>query len=222
MKKKILTLLVVSLLAILCVGCSNGSQNDTSDTQNLNKGTEDSIVDNDSETDKKTDVIVYSQLSKDAQIQDEDMLKQALDLVVDESAFVTKLDTVWPNSDAVYEINGGQYLLVGEATGWSYYEELARNYYSEEYIKEEFTPWYTEDGRVFFEQDGKLYRAMSDGIGTSVISDTIEVWQAEEDLYYITIQYDSDIENDVRGFVVRKSEGKAYGFEIVEKLNVVK
>lgn len=220
--KKIWNLLIVGLLMILCVGCSNERQNEVLDTQNLQANTENKTVDHETKIEENQDGILYSELSKDSLVTDASMLQNALELVMNENAFVTKLDTVWPDSDVVYEINGGQYLLVEEATSWNYYEALARKYYSEEYIKEEFTPWYTEDGRVFFEQDGKLYRAMSDGIGTSVISDTIEVWQVEENLYYITIQYDSDVEDDVRGFVVRKSDDKEYGFEIVEKLNVVK
>ena len=61
-----------------------------------------------------------------------------------------------PESEPQYEIENSQYLLVEEADSWEYYEEQARDYYSEILVKENFTVWYTEHTKTFVEKDGAV------------------------------------------------------------------
>lgn len=166
---------------------------------------------------KEISHVSYDVISTYDKVTDKNMIQQALNLVTEETAFIIKLDTELPNTEVVYEINGAEYLLVDEADSWAYYEEAAKTYYADSYIKETFTPWYTEDGRIFLEKDGNLYRCISDGIGSIPNTETIELWQTKDNLYYVTIQFESDMEGDMRTFVLRIAEDKKYGFEILEK-----
>lgn len=215
-----IAILLTGIILMSCIACSNEDVNHAAESNNTQSDTQVStqIEDKDDEIEKEFD---YRKLSDDMLVDDEDMKAKVSELISEETKFINKLDTEWPNNETIYEMNGGQYLLVEEAENWVYYEDLARNYYAESYIKEIFNPWYTDDGRIFLEKDGKLYRSMSDGIGSVIINDSIKLWQMEENLYYVTMLFESDAEEDIRGFILRNAPDKKYGFEIIEKADRV-
>lgn len=157
-------------------------------------------------------------VSKDGiPVTDEKIITDILALVENENHFITKIDTEWPDTQQKYEIDNREYLLVEEGTSWDDYEEQAGNYYSEVFVEENFSVWYTEHTKTFVEKDGKLYRAMSDGIGISLKSDTIQISQLKDAWYYVTIETESDVEGSMNCYLVRTAENKPYGFEIADK-----
>ncbi len=152
-------------------------------------------------------------------VTDEEIIGQILHLLQDEHNFEYKLSCE-PGFDGTQEkakVNGQTVFLIEEATSWDYYENLARKYYSDEYIESHFTPFYL--GTVYMEEDGKLYRAFSDGVGTTLIGSTIKVWQGKNGKFYVSINKDSVGGGEhPTGYMIGLSENSNYEFEILDKV----
>ena len=168
--------------------------------------------------------IFYDNLSQESLVKDETVKERILQLILDEKAL---MDIITSECKVDYEqeieVGGRLYYRVLEADSWSYYENQARQYYSDRYLKDEFTGRYVEETKLYIEKDGKLYRSLADSVIGTLVNDTIEVWEKGNGMhyYYVTI-----VENTVGGgdymigYKVQVSEGSKYGFQIVEKLQV--
>lgn len=191
---------LVAMVSILCVGCTFTGANTADKEQDTNLVTE-------------ADDIENATLVTDANI-----INQITNLLQEENKFDFMLNCEYGYDDTqdMYQINGASVFLVEEASSWEYYEELARKYYSESYIENEFTPFYL--GNVYIEEGGKLYRTISDGIVNPIIDSTIKVWQSDNGKYYALITaYSSGYGFYTQGYILDLSEDSIYGFEIVDK-----
>ena len=138
------------------------------------------------------------------------------ELITEENKFINFVETVWPSENAEQiEYGGNTYLLVS-GTSWEEYENTAKKFYSDNYTTNVFTPQYLMNSSWFIELDGKLYRAMADGIGMSVIKDSINIWELSDGLYYVTISLDTEVPG-VRSYIIKDNPDKMYGYEIVNK-----
>ncbi len=212
MKKKSLSIMLIVVMSVLCIGCGKdkGANQPVTDTENVIENTEESTEE--------------VKVESSTVVEDQEIITDIKNLLVAENAFRMKLDTEWPDGEKQYEIDEKMYRLVteGGATSWDYYEGLAKEFYSEEYIKEEFTPFYTAETELFVEKDGKLYRAEADGVAIPLREDTMEVFKNVEEKYYVTVFIDVAGEEVEEAYIIRKAEGKTFGYEILEKLDYVK
>lgn len=202
--KKILCLLamIVAMMMSLCA-CSSESK----DEQLVIEGHE-----------------IFYEVERGDRVEDEAMIALVRELLVEENDFYFKMSCDWVDSidqSQQYEMDGGIYFPVIEEgiSSWSDYEDMARSYYTESYIQDEFTPYYVP--HVYREDDGKLYRAMADGIGNSLIEDSVEVYEREDGLYYVTVLTNSDMEGSKNTYILEKvGEGK-HMFRIVAKTGLL-
>ncbi len=225
-KMKTYTLISVFLIAILCMGCTfTGAKKDkTNDT--ISDGTESEIsTENTEENDRgltgvdsltNDKVLFYDALLQDMLITDTEVNNRVLELLLNEKQLI---DTIaWQceiDLEQRIEVDGCPYYRVLEADSWAYYEDIARNYYSEEFLGEELIGMYME---MFVEQDGKLYRVSAEGEVPVYLEDSLQVWKVDEDTYYATMKCLYSREwFETRGYQLRLSENKTYGFEIVDK-----
>lgn len=225
-KMKMYTLIVVLLIAVLCVGCTfTGAKNDK---------TNDSIIDatepeiptetmeeddgglTDVESLTNNRVLFYDALSQDMLITDEEVNSRVLQLLLNEKQL---MDTIlWQcemDFEQSIEVDGCPYYLVLETNRWDFDEEMARNYYSEDFLAEEFMEIYNE---MFVKDDGKLYRVSAQGEVSEYLEDSLQVWKVDEDTYYATIKslYSWGY-FETMGYQLRLTEKQMYGFEIVDK-----
>lgn len=220
--KKLLTIYGIILMSLLFSGCASNTDQIT-DTNVAEENDTSEIVSENEAPNNTTEADVAAKM-KDAAalcfenlIDDAEVMDKIEELIINETRFILKMDTEWPDENAEeIEYNGSLYLLVGEFS-WSEYESMARHYYSDHYIASVFTPWYLEDTQTFLELDGKLYRAEADGIGIPVKEDSIDIWEIAEGLYYVTVLLDTDDQTTVRVFIVQEDSDKEYGFTILNK-----
>lgn len=167
---------------------------------------------------------IFYEVERGDRVEDEAMITLVRELLVEENAFYFKMSCDWVDSidqSQQCELDGGIYFPVIEEgiSSWSDYEDMARSYYTESYIQEEFTPYYVP--HVYKEHDGKLYRAMADGIGNSLIEDSVEVYQRADGLYYVTVLTNSDMEGSKNTYILEKvGEGK-HMFRIAAKTGLL-
>lgn len=224
MKKAISILLVngVILMSLLFSGCASNTEkiidinvaeeNDTSEIISENEA-----PNNTTEADVVAKMKGAATLCFENIIEEAEVMEKIEELIINETQFILKMDTEWPDENAEeIEYNGGLYLLVGEFS-WSEYESMARHYYSDNYIASVFTPWYFKCTQTFLELDGKLYRAEADGIGIPVKEDSIDIWEIAKGLYYVTVLLDTDDQTTVRVYIVQEDSDKEYGFTILNK-----
>jgi len=166
--------------------------------------------------------IIYEELPQESLVTDETIIKRVLGLLLDEMKLTNVIVSECRTDDEQeIEEDGRLYYRVLDADNWSYYEEQAKQYYSERYLKEEFTGKYLEETKLYVEKDGKLYRALADSSVGALIEDSIEIWEKENGTYYVTIAENTvDGSGYLRGYEVKLAEGSVYGFEIVDKLLV--
>lgn len=218
--KKLLSIYGMILMSLLFSGCASNTDQIT----DINVADDTSEIVSENEAPSNTTEADVAAKMKDAAalcfeniIEDTEVMDKIEELIINETQFIIKMDTEWPDENAEeIEYNGGLYLLVGEFS-WSEYESMARHYYSDNYIASVFTPWYLEDTQTFLELYGKLYRAEADGIGIPVKEDSIDIWEIAEGLYYVTVLLDTDDQTIVRVYIVQEDSDKEYGFTILNK-----
>ena len=225
---KIYTFVAVLLIAIICVGCTfTGAKNEKEDDEGLSQteevATENTEADDSSLTgvDSLTNnnVLFYDALSQDMLVTDEEVNRRVYQLLLNEKQLIDTIE--WQcemDFDQCVTVDGHPYYRVLETDSWSYYEEIAKNYYSKEYFEEEFTKVYLEEHGLFVEVDGKLYRAAADGMVPEYIEDSMRLWKVDEKTYYATI---TGVYSwgyfDTMGYQLCLSANNIYGFEIVDK-----
>lgn len=224
MKKTISILLVygVILMSLLFSGCASNTDQIT-DINVAEENDTSKIISENEAPNNTTEADVVAKMKDAATLCFENIIEEAEvmdkieELIINETQFILKMDTEWPDENAEeIEYNGSLYLLVGDFS-WSEYESMARHYYSDNYIASVFTPWYLEDTQTFLELDGKLYRAEADGIGIPVKEDSIDIWEIAKGLYYVTVLLDTDDQTTVRVYIVQEDSDKEYGFTILNK-----
>lgn len=224
MKKTISILLVygVILMSLLFSGCASNTDQIT-DINVAEENDTSKIISENEAPNNTTEADVVAKMKDAATLCFENIIEEAEvmdkieELIINETQFILKMDTEWPDeNEEEIEYNGGLYLLVGDFS-WSEYESMARHYYSDNYIASVFTPWYLEDTQTFLELNGKLYRAEADGIGIPVKEDSIDIWEIAKGLYYVTVLLDTDDQTTVRVYIVQEDSDKEYGFTILNK-----
>lgn len=214
MKKRVLSILFILVVSGLCVGCGKDKEANqpVTDTENPVE-----VVEPVEETETE-------EVSRRTKVEDEKIIASIKELIDAEKLFEAELHGKWSEYEGPFEINDIPYRLVDAevATSWADYEERAKAFYTETYIKEEFTPYFTVETKTFVEEDGKLYRAEADGIVLGIIEDTIEIFESAENRLYVTFFVDAAGEEVERAFLVEPSEVSPYGYVIVEKVNYVK
>ena len=214
---------------LMSVGCTKEGlgENTNTESEKIEVNTEvsteiESETTENTETETQAEGIVYSELSRDTIVSDEEMVSKVLQLLLDEKELIYTLDCECEmDFEDFYEVNGILYYRVVEADNWDYYEDIARNYYTEDYLERKFNQRYMVDTKLFVESNGKLYRSQADGVIESFYEDAIEVWQAEAGMYYVTILANTVGGGDFyRGYIIQMSENNSYGFEIVDKVIV--
>jgi len=215
MKKHMLSFLLVLTISVLCLGCGKDEEA-TQPEQNTEPVVED--VQQEEETD------IEAEESRRTKVEDPEIVANINALMDAEKMFRAELDTKWSEYEGTVEINDLPYRLVDTAVAasWADYEKRAKDFYTEDYIKEEFTPFYTVETKTFVEEDGKLYRAESDGVVLSIMKDTIEIFESVEDRLLVTYFVDAGGEEIERALLIEKSENSPYGYVIVERIEYVK
>lgn len=241
MPKKILVSITcfVALVAF-SVGCGQSENITTesiSETESVfNEVVAESITDQDAETESVSEavsehveeqaetssMVYYEDISFGTLVEDEAMLQRAKSHIVESNKIYTELLVSYPiDQNQSIVIDDMPYYLVNieGCTGWDYYENRALEFYTEEYVKEVFTPYYYEEKNLYKEYEGKLYRVMADGFGSRINEDSIKLWHLFEDIYVIS--YLGDIATvveqvpEVEVLTVRLNEEKKYGFESI-------
>lgn len=197
-KRLYLWMMIASMMMSVCA-CSSESK----DEQQIPEGHE-----------------IFFEVDCGEKVEDETLIALAEELLVEENDFCYKMSCDWVDSvddSKQYEIDGGIYFLVTEdgISSWEDYEDMARSYYVETYVQEKFTPYYVPN--VYREMDGKLYRAMADGVGNVLIEDSVEVYERPDGLFYVTILTETDMVGSKNTYILeRVGEGK-HMFRIVAK-----
>lgn len=214
MKKKVLSALLVLMMSVLCLGCGKDKEVDqpVTDTQKV-------VEDTQKEEPK---VEVQSQ----TKVEDEKVLAAVKGLLLAEQKLYFHLSCEWTeyvDLTKEYKFKGhdGVYYLVTEegATSWAYYENQAKEIYSAEYVEKEFNPMYEN---VYLEKNGKLYRALADGVGTPIVEDSIEIFENTEGRYYVSVFERNASEEFETARIIEIVEGSKYGFLISESIGYVK
>lgn len=217
MKKHVLSFLLILVMSMLCVGC----------TKDADANADQPVVDNDKQeveqtvesTEEETEDSIGRQKVTDPQI-----VAAVTELIKAEKTFVYELDCVWPENTKQYKINGRIYRIVDKAvaTSWSDYEEAAKNYYTDDYVENEFTPFYLDLTRTFVEKKGRLYRAESDGVVNPLVEDSIEIFESTDGKLYVSFFEDAGGDEWESACLVKAAEDKPYGYVIVEKIGTIK
>ncbi len=224
-KMRMYTLIVVMLVSIFCIGCiftgaKNDKNNDKTELDISTENTEESDNSvNSIESETIENVLFYESLSEDMLITDVEVNNRVLQLLQDEKKLIDTIESSCAmNFEERIQVDGAFYYRVLETDSWSYYENIARNYYSEDYFQEKFVKKYLEEHKLFVEENGKLYRAAADGITVAFIKGSEQVWKVDKDTYYVTIlAYSVGGGYFTEGYRICPSEHNPYGFEIVDK-----
>lgn len=210
MKKRVLSILLILVVAVLCIGCGKDDKADQPDTN--------TEVVEDTQQEEETEVEVQSQ----SKIVDETVVANIQALLKAEYEFERHMSSEWPVDDTIIHKEGNNvYYLVTEegATSWDYYEKQARDIYTETYVKEEFVPRYK---RLYVEEDGRLYRTMADGIVNPLVEDSIEVFESSEGRYYVSV-FENGIDGEYEtSRIVEVAEGSKYGYLVADYIGYVK
>ena len=224
MKNQFLYVLLVLLLSVSCIGCSKDADTNVNqpvtDTQEQERDTQETEPTEEAPEEEST---VPENVGR-VKIKDAQVIAQVTELIKAEKAFVYELDCVWPENEKQYKFNGISYRMVDEnvATSWKDYEEAAKRYYTDTYVENEFTPYYTELTKTFIEKKGRLYRAEADGVGTPLIEGTVEIFESTGGKYYVSFFEDCAGEEMEQAYLIIPAEDKPYGYVIVEKIGVIK
>jgi len=210
MKKRVLSILLILVVAVLCIGCGKDDKADQPDTN--------TEVVEDTQQEEETEVEVQSQ----SKIVDETVVANIQALLKAEYEFERHMSSEWPVDDTIIHKEGNNvYYLVTEegATSWDYYEKQARDIYTETYVKEEFVPRYK---RLYVEENGRLYRTMADGIVNPLVEDSIEVFESSEGRYYVSV-FENGIDGEYEtSRIVEVAEGSKYGYLVADYIGYVK
>lgn len=214
MKKKVLNVLLVLMMSVLCLGCGKDEKANQPVTD-----TEDVVEDTEQEEETE-DTIGRTK------IEDEEMLAAVKELLLAEQELYFHLSCEWTDSVDLtkeYDLDGEDsiYYLVTEegATSWDYYEKQAREIYTAEYIAEEFNPMYKN---VYVEDNGKLYRALADGVGTPIVEDSVEIFESTEGRYYVAV-FERNVDGEFEtSRIIEVAEDSKYGYLIAENIGYVK
>lgn len=204
-KMKLYTFVVTIFITMVCVGCTfTGAKSDALDKL-YHEG-----------------VVYYEELMEKTYAPEEELRDKIQQFLIGEREFILSLESNH-QIDLEQEMPGvSYYYLVTEVDSWADYEEIAKDYYSEKYLKETFTKSFIEENEVFAELDGKLYRVNQDIRVFRYSKDTIEVRQVDKDTYIAMIkamygEYGSYVLDAYR---VEVAQDKKYGFEITEKIEL--
>lgn len=214
MKKHVLSFLLILVMSVLCLGCGKDKEADQPVTNTEN-------VVEDTQQEEETEVEIQSQ----SKIEDEKMLAAVKELLLAEQKLLFHLDVEWTDSvdltkEYKFDDENVYYLVTEEgATSWEYYENLAKEIYTAEYITEEFNTMYKN---VYIEDDGKLYRALADGVGTPIVEDSIEIFESTEGRYYVAV-FERNVDGEFEtSRIIEVAEGSKYGYLIAENIGYVK
>ena len=207
--------MLIFIMLMLCVGCGKDKEADqpVTDTE--------SVVE-DTQQEETTEVEVQSQ----SKIEDEKMLAAVKELLIAEQKLLFDLDVEWTDSvdltkEYKFDDDENVYYLVTEegVTSWEYYETLAKEIYTAEYVAEEFNPMYK---KLYIEDDGKLYRALADGVGTPIVEDSIEIFESTEGRYYVAV-FERNVDGEFEtSRIIEVAEDSKYGYLIAENIGYVK
>lgn len=217
MKKILLISLSMCAMVLFCTGCANDVPYDTESTSGTTEkeSEENDLLNQDDLGDEELcfEVVV-----------DEEIIKNITDLIMAERELCFKLECETKvDEDITCTIEGIEYSLVCEdgIQTWSDYEEVAKLYYSNDYVERIFTPRYFEDSPVFVEQNGSLYRTEADGIVFSLDEESVKVWKISDDVLYVTVIEESVSElSATGGYVVQKAKQKPFCWEIISQFTV--
>lgn len=217
MKKRVLSFLLILVMSMLCIGCSKDA--DTNADQPVvdnNKQEVEQTVEN---TEEDTEDSIGRQKITDPQI-----VAAVTDLIKAEKEFVYELDCVWPENTKLYKINGKMYRIVDKevATSWDDYAEAAKNYYTDEYVENEFTPYYTDLTKTFVEKKNRLYRLETTTEVYPLVEGSVEIFESTDGKLYVSFFEDANGDEWESACLVKAAEGKPYGYVIVEKIGTIK
>ncbi len=243
-KTRVYTIIVVIAVSVLCIGCTfTGAKNhDTNNEMGTDISTENTKdkdvsmnggMDSESyeeelenlreEVEEKKEslenTILYESLSQEMLVTDAEVNHRVLQLLLDEKELIDTIESSCEmDFEQSIEVDGCPYYRVVEADSWNYYEDIAKKYYSEEYLKEEFTKRYIEENKLFVEENGKLYRAAADGVVMAFLKDSVNVWQVGNDMYATITVSSVGGGYFLEGYRIRLSENNIYGYEITDRL----
>lgn len=217
MKKRVLYVLLVLMMSMLCIGCSKEA--DTNADQPVvdnNKQEVEQTVEN---TEEETEDSIGRTKIEDTQI-----VAAVTELIKAEKEFLYELDCVWPENEKLYKINGKMYRIVDKevATSWDDYAEAAKNYYTDEYVENEFTLYYTDLTKTFVEKKNRLYRLETTTEVYPLVEGSIEIFESTDGKYYVSFFEDAGGDEWESAYLIRPAEDKPYGYVIVEKIGTIK
>lgn len=211
MKKSVLSIMLILVMSVLCIGCGKDEEANQPVTNTEN-------VVQDTQQEEETEVEVQSQ----TKIVDEEVIADIVALLQAEYQFERHMSSEWPVDETQTHKEGNNvYYLVTEegATSWEYYEKQAREIYTESYVKEVFVPQYK---RLYVEENGRLYRTMADGIVNPLVEDSIEVFESTEGRYYVSV-FENGIDGEYEtSRIIEVAEGSKYGYLVADYIGYVK
>lgn len=215
MKKRVLSFLLILVMSMLCIGCSKDANADQPVVDNNKQEVEQTVE----STEEDTEDSIGRQKVTDPQI-----VAAVTDLIKAEKEFVYELDCVWPENTKLYKINGKMYRIVEKevATSWDEYAEAAKNYYTDEYVENEFTPYYTDLTKTFVEKKNRLYRLETTTEVYPLVEGSVEIFESTDGKLYVSFFEDANGDEWESACLVKTAEGKPYGYVIVEKIGTIK
>lgn len=153
----------------------------------------------------------YPEMYENAKGMVKELFELDMELLCEWPSYVNQKESI-----EITDEKGMEHILYRVTTTdtWATYEERALEIYSEDYVTNVFTPYYL-NGIIFAEQDGKLYRAESDGWTASIREDSVQVWQQTEEGSYIVSGFrETDAGEQLVLLTVKRAEDKKFGFEI--------
>ena len=217
MKKRVLSFLLILVMSMLCIGCSKDA--DANADQPVVDNNKQEVEQTVESTEEDTEDSIGRQKVTDPQI-----VAAVTDLIKAEKEFVYELDCVWPENTKLYKINGKMYRIVDKevATSWDEYAEAAKNYYTDEYVENEFTPYYTDLTKTFVEKKNRLYRLETTTEVYPLVEGSVEIFESTDGKLYVSFFEDANGDEWESACLVKAAEGKPYGYVIVEKIGTIK
>jgi hypothetical protein len=123
---------------------------------------------------------------------------------------------VYLDRETFIEVKGVTYYLLNPsyADGWGYYENWAKDIFTDHYVNSFFTPIYRDRLKLFYEQDGKFYRQAADGIVIGNLMNSMHIWHEIGDVYYLSVKTSSEETDSFRIFQVILDMDAKYQFKI--------
>ena len=213
MKKRVLSCLIILVMSVLCLACGK-------DEKANQPVKEPEKVVEDTQQEEETEPEVPGR----GKVEDKEVIADITELLQAEYELLYHIECEWPVDETkTYKKGDYIYYLVNVegATSWEYYENLAREVYTETYVTEEFTPFYGRD-TLYVEHKGKLYRAPADGIINTLVEGSVEVFENTEGRYYVTA-FNKSIDEEIEvAYIVEKADSSKYGYLIVESIGYIK